>query len=1129
MARSTKPERVKEGRKHSACTPATGPPAAPEKTRNEPRLAEDGGEQFFELTSEGVWRYDVVPSVSTKLPAEEQAKLILSRARLGFCNPAFARLHGSDDPGSLLGLPLSELLTGSEEEKLRFVADSVKTGYRFTKVEAPVPGRGGRSRWTVNDVAGVVRRGRLVCGWGTTHDVTEQRAVETALHDAQADLRATLAALPDLVFEVDQDGRIHQYYTPDPQKLYATPVEFLGKCVVDVLPADAARVVQDALGEASRYGSHHGAKYGLDFPSGRRWFELSMARKGPEQGVHARFIAIVRDVTAQETAAAAVRASEERLALALDATSDGIYDVDLAAGVTHYSPRYATMLGYESEELVPSQATWEGLLHPEDREEALRRLSECLGGAVDGLEMEFRLRTKSGDWRWVLSRGRVVARDRSGKALRLVGTHRDITGRVEAREALRHERDLAQQYLDIAEVMLVALDRDGTITLLNRKGCALLGRESPEELLGQNWFSSCVPPGVAASVEAVFRKLMAGDIEAVEYYENTILAASGEVRLIAWHNALLRDSEGRIAGTLSSGIDMTDRRKAEDALRTSARVFEHSVDMLCVAGFDGYFKSLNPAWERTLGWSASELMGRPWIEFVHPDDRGATEAARSSLVGGQETHQLENRYVCKDGSVRWLSWSSFPYPSEGVMFVVARDITEGKRANEALRESEERFRRIFEESPIGMVTVGLDRRFTRANEAFCRMLGYTEAELLQKTFLDISHCDHRDADAESVGRLARGEIPSYQTESLYVRKDGRVVWAAATASAMRDAAGHVQYILAMSEDITVAKEAGAALADSERRFREMANALPICVFEAELDGRLTYANRTGLEWFGYAEDELLGSRSVFEMVTSEQRDVAVRTLRTVTETGIGSAGEYTAVRKDGTTFPALVSSRAIERDGNTIGVRGVLIDISERVKAAQQVERALTGTIHALALTTEMRDLYTAGHQERVARLATAIGRRIGLSEDRVEGLRVASLLHDVGKISVPAEILSKPTELSTLEMGLVRLHSETGHAILREIDFRWPVAAIVLQHHERMDGSGYPQGLRGEEILLEARILAVADSVEAMASHRPYRAALGVDYALAEIKRGRGTAYDESVASACLALFAEDGFHFDP
>lgn len=1210
--------------------------------------------ELLELTRDGVWRYDVVPSVSIRLPAEEQARLILSRARLGFCNPAFARMYGSGDPKDLVGLPLSNLLAGTDEEKLRFVAESVTTGYRFADVEAVTRDREGRTVRTLNNVAGVIKRGRLVGGWGTSRDISDEKAAEAALQDAHADLHATLAAFPDLVFEVDDEGRIFQYHAPDPAKLYATPVEFLGKLVSDVVPADAARVIHDALGEAARCGSHHGARYGLDLPSGHRQFELSMARKGPGHGSHARYVAIVRDVTAQEEAAASLRTSEERLALALDATSDGIYDVDFAMGVTQYSPRYATMLGYEPEELVPSQETWEGLLHPEDREEALRRLDECVGGAVDGFEMEFRLRTKSGDWRWILSRGRIVARDTDGKALRLVGTHRDIAGRVEAREALRRERDLAQLYLDVAEVMLVALDRDGTITLINRKGCAVLGRKTPEELLGLSWFSSCLPPNAASSVEAVFRKLMAGEVEAVEYYENPMLTASGDERMIAWHNAFLRDNEGHITGTLSSGIDVTDRSKAEDALQMSARVFEHSVDMLCVAGFDGYFKNLNPAWERTLGWSTGELLARPWIEFVHPDDRAATQEARSTLVDGQEVYQFENRYVCKDGSIKWLSWNSFPYLVEGIMFGVARDMTEARRADDAmrnseekyrllvenageavfvaqdgvlrfanpatarilgrelqslvgrpfaslvhpddrdmvvsrhlrrvsgeeeieqgytfrvihgdggvrwmelnsvriewegrpatlnfagditdrflveaaLRESEERFRRIFEESSIGMVTVSLDRRFTRANEAFCRMLGYTETELLQKTFVDITHPDHQGADAESVRRVARGEIPSYQTEKRYVRKDGRVVWGAATASAMRDAEGHIQYLLAMVEDITARRESVTALEESERRFRELADALPTCVFEAQLDGRLTYANRTGLEWFGYAEDEIVGSRSVFDMVAPEQRDVAARTLRAAAETGGVPAGEYTAVRKDGTTFPALVSSRAIERDGKTIGVRGVLIDVRERVEAAQQMERALTGTIHALALTTEMRDPYTAGHQARVARLATAIGRKLGLSDDRVESLRVAGLMHDVGKVSVPAEILSKPTGLSIIEMGLVRPHAEAGYAILREIDFPWPVAAIVLQHHERMDGSGYPSGLRGDEILLEARILAVADTIEAMASHRPYRAAIGMKDALNEVALGRGTVYDEGAAAACLEIFAEGSFSFDP
>lgn len=190
-----------------------------------------------------------------------------------------------------------------------------------------------------------------------------------------------------------------------------------------------------------------------------------------------------------------------------------------------------------------------------------------------------------------------------------------------------------------------------------------------------------------------------------------------------------------------------------------------------------------------------------------------------------------------------------------------------------------------------------------------------------------------------------------------------------------------------------------------------------------------------------------------------------------------------------------------------------------------KLRRAIGGVVQAMARTVEIRDPYTAGHQKQVAGLASAIAREMGLSEDNVEGIRVAGMIHDVGKISVPAEILGKPTRLTELEFGIIKTHPEVGYDILKSIEFPWPIAQIVLQHHERMDGSGYPQGLSGEDILLEARIIGVADVVEAMASHRPYRAGLGIDKALQEISRNKGIFYDPDVVDACLGLFKDKGF----
>ncbi|MEI6171524.1 MAG: HD domain-containing phosphohydrolase, partial [bacterium] len=202
-------------------------------------------------------------------------------------------------------------------------------------------------------------------------------------------------------------------------------------------------------------------------------------------------------------------------------------------------------------------------------------------------------------------------------------------------------------------------------------------------------------------------------------------------------------------------------------------------------------------------------------------------------------------------------------------------------------------------------------------------------------------------------------------------------------------------------------------------------------------------------------------------------------------------------------------------------------DITELMEGENRLRRALDGTIEAIGRVVEARDPYTAGHQRRVTELAMAVAEKLGLSERVVEATRAAGLLHDIGKLSIPAEILSKPSVLSPLEMSLIKTHPQSGYEVLRTIDFPWPVADIVLQHHERMDGSGYPQGLRGDAILMEARILVVADIVEAMSSHRPYRAALGIETALAEVERGRGAQYDALVVDACLDLFRVEGFRF--
>ena len=320
------------------------------------------------------------------------------------------------------------------------------------------------------------------------------------------------------------------------------------------------------------------------------------------------------------------------------------------------------------------------------------------------------------------------------------------------------------------------------------------------------------------------------------------------------------------------------------------------------------------------------------------------------------------------------------------------------------------------------------------------------------------------------------------------------------------------------------------ITESEKRFRSLSESAPDIIYTIDMQGVFTYVNPAWERILGHRVEDVLG-RYFIDFLRQEDIPVYFHLFK-------DSRDEENTVRdvigtllhKDGSDrFFSISGAPNIDSEGRVIGVVGTLKDVTDIMlseaklkQSFDKLQNALGSTIQAISRIVESRDPYTSGHQERVARLATAIAEEMGLSEELIASIRMAATLHDVGKINVPAEILSKPKQLSEIEMGMVRMHPEVGYNILAPIEFPYPIAQIVFQHHEKMDGSGYPAGLTGENILLEARILAVADVVEAMASHRPYRPAFGIEKALEEISRHRGTRYDEEVVSTCLKLFEE-------
>ena len=256
-------------------------------------------------------------------------------------------------------------------------------------------------------------------------------------------------------------------------------------------------------------------------------------------------------------------------------------------------------------------------------------------------------------------------------------------------------------------------------------------------------------------------------------------------------------------------------------------------------------------------------------------------------------------------------------------------------------------------------------------------------------------------------------------------------------------------------------------------------------------------------------------------------DITERMLRTEELAAANKELAYQGEEKGKRAAELLVANKELAYQGEEKGKRAAeLLSANEEIqRQIAELETAFMSTVQVVNTLSEMRDPYTAGHERKVAELAVDIGAELGLSARQQEGLHVAGFLHDIGKITVPAEILAKPGKLSWIEHRLVQEHAQAGYEVLKNVKFPWQIAEVVQQHHERIDGSGYPQGLKGEAILLKARILAVADVVEAMSSHRPYRPARGIEAALAEIERGRGTFFDTNVVDACLRLFREKGY----
>ncbi len=456
-------------------------------------------------------------------------------------------------------------------------------------------------------------------------------------------------------------------------------------------------------------------------------------------------------------------------------------------------------------------------------------------------------------------------------------------------------------------------------------------------------------------------------------------------------------------------------------------------------------------------------------------------------------------------------------------------VIERKKAEEELV----RLSNAMKISTDSIVISDLDAKIIDVNKSTLKMYGTDDRrELIGKNSLDfIAPEDREKAFARIQEVLEKGYVKG--REYHIITKEGGRILVEMSVALMKDADDKPVGFVGVSRDITRRKRAEMALKSERKHLEALFQSVRQGIATADLNHKIIDVNRSFTEMFGYTLEEIKGKDIDQIIVPREKLSEAIRITQQYDEGKISTV-ETVRKRKDGSLIPVEITGASIIIDSKQIGVYGIYKDITERKKTHEELQgtlkklrRALGATIQAMALTVETRDAYTAGHQQRMTDLGRAIAKEMKLSKDQIDGIRMAGTIHDIGKIGVPAEILNKPTRLADIEFNLIKIHPLVGYNILKQIEFPWPVAEIVLQHHERMNGSGYPHGLSGEDILLEARMLGVADVVEAMASHRPYRPALGIDKALEEISKNRGTLYDSQVVDACVKLFREKEFKF--
>jgi PAS domain S-box-containing protein len=710
----------------------------------------------------------------------------------------------------------------------------------------------------------------------------------------------------------------------------------------------------------------------------------------------------------------------------------------------------------------------------------------------------------------------------------------EITG-LRENEALKNAF-LAQPFMGMAVSDPVSHEW----LLINERLCRMFGY-SESELKSMDW-RQLTPPEDLARETLYYESMLRGDTTGYTLTKR-VARKDGTVIHIELHAHLLRRTDGSPYLIVAAAKDISERVQAQAAQQQLLHDLQERVKELHCVGRIATLLRAQLSRDDMLA-AAAELLPPAW---QYPDMTGARirfDGKNYTTAGFSETPWRQIATIRVNGQPRGLIEVSYSAPQpdmpggegpflkeeraliDNISEALGSDIARGE-AEAALATANQRWQYALESGEHGVWEWHPDSDTVFFSPQWKAMLGFADHEIghtLDEWTTRVHPEDLARAEAE-IERHVRGQTDLYQSEHRLRHKDGHYLWILDRGRIVeRDAAGKPLLMIGTHTDVTARKQIEIALLESEARFKGLVEQSLVGLYIID-DRKIHYANPRMCEIFGYTPEEMrhLGPEDI---TLPEHRPTVRENIRKRLSGEVPSIQYRTAgLRKDGSRIDTEVFGSVTTLNGKKM-IIGVLLDITDKLRAEAQaasyvtrLEHSMMAAVEAISRMVDLRDPYTAGHERRVAEIAVMIGRAMGFDNDRLRGLQVAGAVHDIGKIAIPAEILAKPARLTTAEYDLVKTHAQEGYEILKDVDFPWPVAQTVWQHHERFDGSGYPRGLKGDDICLEARILAVADILESMASHRPYRPALGPEAAIREIQRQSGVQLDPNVVDVCLRL----------